>query len=915
MIGKQCSDAVCGSVCVAFAVGITALLPAAEFVWHGTADNVLSMADPANYTVDGETATRLPGANDTIKLDAGSCMVVSNDTIAVLNSVSSVQLRTRSRMVFNVTTNAHVTVPVSSYDTSTGYASALGTIEKNFDSELSFDAVSSGFVYGTNSQHADYLSERIEVNAGRLFLFNTGDGQYNKKIFMLGTLDVAEGAAVFLPRPGYAYIRGLAGAGLVTNDCESAYSPLIRLQIGPSTFEGVVASRSNLEQFAVVGSQRLTGVNSTVSSSKFCVDAPSGGVGYAGIVSFGANNDSVPSSIGKGGIQFVATAGTPHLEYLGAGGESTSKTIYIYGGSGHPCIVDGGANGGLKFTGRWYGGTALASFGAINLVLAGSNTTAMTLGNRIEDCVLNNSNASANEWYMQTRPLSITKRGTGAWRMSSAERSFSGIVAVEEGTLRFESIAERGEACSLGSASNCCVSASAPYEPFTGKDYADASPVGYAIRLGDPSNLTKTGIIEYCGSSDAACATRPIAVSGCGGILSTGGSLDLSGVSPCLAGENTLLLGGAGKCDVLRDVTNNVGNLSIVKKGEGTWTLLGKQTFSGDVSVEEGTLNIGAKYTWFRVNFHQNNTNSTKWETNTKHVKVREFGLFDDNGVRCNSGLEYVANTKVGTALSNIDLEPGQTDYCQGPGALHVGNNYANYDPSKLFDGNSGTFYYAAGNVPMDNESDSGKWLRIEFRLADDAGEATSLDLLPYDYTQAEGVFTPIAWSLDGSHDGTTWTTLFATNGLAPADYTNGKWFSDGSDFSASAAHTGIRFKTMTDGMDISPGIRSIRVKPGAVLSVAGNASVMVDKIVIDVAGMGTVKGVSLASSGTIDIVGDFPAGGFTIPADISGLDGYASFASGCTFTRNGGGMGGYRAKLADSGVVVVKKGLGISIR
>jgi hypothetical protein len=78
---------------------------------------------------------------------------------------------------------------------------------------------------------------------------------------------------------------------------------------------------------------------------------------------------------------------------------------------------------------------------------------------------------------------------------------------------------------------------------------------------------------------------------------------------------------------------------------------------------------------------------------------------------------------------------------------------------------------------------------------------------------------------------------------------------------------------------------------------------------------MGTVKSVSLASSGTVDIVGELPAEGAMIPAELSGLAGYSSLASSWTFTGNGGTLIGYVAKFVDGGILVRRKGLSISIR
>jgi len=84
----------------------------------------------------------------------------------------------------------------------------------------------------------------------------------------------------------------------------------------------------------------------------------------------------------------------------------------------------------------------------------------------------------------------------------------------------------------------------------------------------------------------------------------------------------------------------------------------------------------------------------------------------------------------------------------------------------------------------------------------------------------------------------------------------------------------------------------------------------------VDVTGMGTVKGLKLASTGTVDLVGDFTETSFTIPADLSGLDGFEALASGgWTFTHDGGSMRNYSARATAAGFSVVRKGLSVVIR
>ena len=905
-------------------IGAVHTAQAAEFEWQGTANNVLSIDNPANYKVDGVTATSLPGAADTITLKVDSYAVVDNDTINVINGVKFVRFLARSSLVFNVTTNAEVKVPLSSLVTKTNLP-LHGTIEKNFDSELSFTSVSDDFLYGSQNQHVDYYCKRIKVNAGVLKMQNTYDATYSKKIFLIGELEVARDAILFPPQPGYIYTRGLEGDGLVTNDCTIA-GQMIRVQSGPFTFGGVLAGGYMGSGLQVTGTQTFTGTDSSMDFGTIYIDSGNQVTGHIALVSFGETKDT-SSSVGRGTFQFRSDGG--RLLYLGPGGETTSRQIYIQGNHSVPNVIDAGANGGVTFTGTWNGGTALAAFGGINLILDGSNTAECVLNNLISDSRLTSSKDIDNAWYNQYRPFSLTKRGTGTWYAKDASRTFSGIVAVENGTLAFDSIAAAGTSCSLGVATGLYCTATSLYEPFWGQDLATATPVGYAIRLGDLSDSTKVGTLEYRGSSAVDCSTRPIVVTGSGRILSTGGQFEFAGISPFKAGENVLTLDGERDDSILRDVTNNVGTLSIVKKGAGTWTLVGNQSFSGDITVEAGSLLFGANYDYYVVNFRLVDTNAPAYKsgTYTKHIKMREFGLFSADGERCNADLDYVPKTWSDTyGLDSID--PGKICYYTRPGAVHDGDEHVNktyISPDKLVDNDSSTFFYAVGPNKMDNahEFNPNYWLRVVMRLKDGAKTPTSLDLLPYDYTGSGGTdpaLAPISWSVQGiveKHPDVL-TTLFETNGLMPSAYTNNKWFSNGESFDATASHTGFVFDPVPPEFSVFslPAVRSLSVKTNAEFIVCGNMSLSVDRMSIAVEGMGTVKGVSLAASGTIDIVGDFTETSFTIPADLSGLDGFEALASGgWTFTHDGGSMRNYSAHATAAGFVVVKKGLSIVVR
>ena len=151
--------------------------------------------------------------------------------------------------------------------------------------------------------------------------------------------------------------------------------------------------------------------------------------------------------------------------------------------------------------------------------------------------------------------------------------------------------------------------------------------------------------MEYIGTTNSYSSTRSTVISGTGVLRQSGtGALVMSGFSPLDANAATLVLDGDNSStnNVAANVTDSEsgGSLSVVKRGAGTWTIAENATFTGALSVEEGTLILkpNNNYTWFRWTWQERFDNG---DTSTKQyvMGVAEFALYDADGNRCNLNL------------------------------------------------------------------------------------------------------------------------------------------------------------------------------------------------------------------------------------------------------------------------------------
>lgn len=781
----------------------------------------------------------VPSKGDTVRLPSGMTMPLAASDLAFVNALGRITPMDGSVLEISVPEGEEwdLSVPVTCY----GIWEAPkqnGKIRKAGAGTLHL--TSCGRVMH-DVQYADYYCG-YHVAEGALTLPSLPDGE--KTLYCRGAV-IEEGAWLYTAQVGRTALwGGLGGSGCVTNASAGALRPILDVYArngdARSSFSGRLCGTFALyawSGFDLVGT----------SDSKSVMVVVNNGADM-GVGQFGMRGGA--SAFGDADLNFTKTGA---VRYLG-GGETTDRIFYL----GPDSTVDAGA-GGLTFTGHW---GSNGQEGALCVVtLAGTNTAF--------ESVLDNSFYAAKDGGS----LCLVKKGTGIWRLKdNALRRNAGVVAVEEGTLRFDSIAEVGEICSLGLST-------ALYGAVSGTAN-DAVCVPYAYLLGgtDAVGEITDGLMEYSGKSAGYCASRLFAVQTKGGVYTSAAAapIRLNGFTAADAGEKTLVLDGDNRGEnVAAGITNGPGVVSILKRGSGTWYLDGARDFSGTVTVEGGTLVARAPthYSWYRFTIRETGFADLAAEAPTDYdrrsVDCRELALYDADG----NALEGVL------IQSNVNyraLQPGEYGYWRdGWDSRLEDSSFGLTALGNLFSGQPSRGL--AQNFPKTpKEGDSTSWVPIVLRLPDGTPPVVRFDLY-YARSANEAPWhnrQPTAFALEGSMDGFVWDELFVTNGLSYGT-AGAHWVSNG--------ETAFRSPRKDRGFPVAPGngqavfalgnAMGLAVRGGATLRVEGTARPLTSLTVDCMTGVGKISGVTLATRGSLVIL-NVPREGF-VPIDFSDIAGW----------------------------------------
>ena len=835
---------------------------ASEYTWKGSASSSLFV--PSNFTPVGSAPSgTVPGPGDTLALPADSAIAVDNDSVAMVGSLARIKMGARAVLTVSISTNAVMGCTISGTSTSAPY----GSFVKEGSGTLTLASANG---YSSSKTYLDCFTANFSVNGGDVVLPQGSGDLSSDKDYEMGNCTIAEGSTLFLPDTCGTWMAMLNGAGVVTN----ASSSTLRIKGSGvnGLFSGKIAVAGLSLEVYYDNTIDITGTENTFARD-FAVNGSD-----VGVMDFGSLSSSA-SSIGLDAVLEIRKLGGT-LRYLGSSPATIDKEISIYAADtgAKPFTMDGGAYGGLNITGKWGFFTNTKNFGRMRrIVVTGSNTA---------ECVVANEIANASQGGTNYT-FSITKKGSGIWRFANhASRNFRGSVAVDEGTLRFDSIDETNKVCSLGLATDTF----GDLEGFKDEDLR----LPYAIRLG---SADAEGGFEYTGTGFAQTRTRAIGLAGDARIIHNGtaGFIRLfSGISAVTPGAKTLTLDGDGTVDCeISDISDGDGAISVVKDGDGIWALTGEQSFSGSLHVKKGTLFLRNpdRYNWYRLVIREN--------LGSTQTRLFEVGMFDTASNR-------VPLAAVSSSYAN---DRGNLQYGQAALARDASVAQNSYPFENLFDNSTGSSSHTRFQVkPV--ETDDTKWIYIVMHTSADY-EVSSFDYAPYNsgsYTDS-GIKSLV---LQASLDGGSWTNLYEkSNEPATA---GAKWHYNVESFTAGGKHCGQIIDTTIPQEDrascFMENVSTVRVDSGATLALQGD--VTLSSLTASLSGAGTISGGALAAAGTLDLEGTMVGDSMAFPVTFTGVSGLENLPK-WTLLLNGCDVPNMRVVMND-GVLMVKAARGFSV-
>lgn len=781
--------------------------------------------------------------------DTASCQLVAEGGLALIKMMGrpgDKGVKKTGALIVNVGENdADLTIHCKTL----GYRTAEAA-NADASSGLVIKRGAGGLRLHPESAGSDYYTS-FTVEEGDLYLPQEIKANSNFR-----TLCVSNNAALHIPATtGKKYqvnIINLEGAGTVTNSHANGYTDIQVLVSGDCEFSGKLA---NLRLYAKGGNLRLTGTASTMTSmptADYNYSAGPFSSGILGIRKFGMRGE--PSSVGVGNGVVFGQIGRV-IRYIGDEDETTDKYIYWQYPKTQMNFLDGGPHGGIRFSADsawadWTNNDAdrgMKSLGLCGEGLAGTNEMAGAIA-----AVVKNGD---------TCRMHLTKRGAGIWRFRDhATRDGIGGITVEEGTLQFDSLADKGVMCALGTAVDC-------HTNYWG-DYDANAKVDYAFAAGTAAT---EGGFEYTGTTDARSTTRPMVLNGDVRFRNDGAAaFRFANVTPKTAGGKKLTLDGAGAGEnVIADVVDTVAApISIVKEGAGTWTLSNTNaTLHGAIEVRAGTLKLcspAGKYTWFLWNpkgvvYPDGGTDSAYKPSS---MAAMEFLLYrKEDYMRVNGGLSVCADYRT--------IQPGQVAYFDTK--AHAGAL------ANLFDGVSTTSWSTTTDGKLPRVDDETTDVKVVMRLSADAPEIAGYDFGCRYGVQESGLNgrydmfggDVLAWTLEGSVDGIHWDLLHKIDNSLDRDcgmpvglYSCRLYKTQSNQAALLLCSTNSQQIAGRSSSTVNPlaHVTSVKVAKGATL-VAEGAPMEVKGLVIDAVDAGTLDNFTFAEEGTLDVL-NLPKGG-----------------------------------------------------
>lgn len=396
-----------------------------------------------------------------------------------------------------------------------------------------------------------------------------------------------------------------AGAGLLVLTGANTFTGGINLGAGTLNFNNGSLG-GNVVDFTANAVLGWNGTNTQDVSAQIKIED-----GVMATFATGANNVTFASSLqaGTGGITKTG-AGTLTISaaniYTGPTKVSVGR-IVLSGGNDRLAAagtisLGQGTNGGVLQLGDANGA---ANQTTTSLTIAGTATTNAVVGGYLSVSTLTVNNAAAVTFAgllggpgTNENNLALTKGGAGTLTLNNAGNSFGGDVFVAGGTLAVTKSSALGSTPKTITISG---TVSAPSLKLDGSGGDLSLPQGLALVTSN-DNATTPAILSSAGNN-AVGGSIALATGGFGGgntrIKVSGGALALNGnIAPAsgAAGSVTLLLdASAGLVGTVNGViADNGATLALTRAGSGTWVLAAANTFTGAVTINGGTLQVGS---------------------------------------------------------------------------------------------------------------------------------------------------------------------------------------------------------------------------------------------------------------------------------------------------------------------------------
>ena len=382
---------------------------------------------------------------------------------------------------------------------------------------------------------------------------------------------------------------------------------------------GRVATGTSNPTVVLSGANTYTG-KTTVPSASLVVSSFNSVIGGTASSALGA-----PTTVENGTISLSAVS-TSTLRYTGTG-ETTDRVLDL-AGTTIGAVLEQAGTGLLKFNGNL---TATGA-GSKSLTLRGSTEGTGEISGSIP-------NSTAN--------TSITKDGTGTWRLSGLS-DYTGATSISGGVLEVTELADGGVPSSIGSSTNT----------FD------------RLVFGGSSAST----LRYVGDGDST--NRRFTIGGAGGIFDASGAAALSWTNTAapnyasVGQARTITFNGTNTGDNTMSATigdSGAGKTTIVKDGTGKWILTGNNTYTGTTTVTAGTLSI--------TNAHLSNIADVEIgpdaTLNLNHELIDDVDGFFINGIP----------QVMGEWGSESSDAPNKTARITGSGKLNVLSGPSSSDP------------------------------------------------------------------------------------------------------------------------------------------------------------------------------------------------------------------------------------------